>query len=60
VKCPPLINQVPAIAPLSDGGAKALALETAWDVAVGQACEALKSSQVTPKNLVFLSEEEKD
>lgn len=49
VKCPPPINHVPAIAAFSDLGAKTLALETAWDVAVGQACETLKSRQVTPR-----------
>lgn len=50
MKRPPLINHVPAIAAFSALGAKALALETAWVVAVGQACEALKSSsQVTPR-----------
>lgn len=53
VKCPPLINHVPAVAAFSDLGAKALALETAWDVAGGQACEALKSSQVTPRTPCF-------
>lgn len=50
VKRPPLINHVPAIAVFSVLGAKALALETARVVAVGQACGALKSrSQVTPR-----------
>lgn len=48
-KCPPLINHVPAIAAFSVLGAKAPALGTPWHV--GQACEALKSSQVTPKTL---------